>query len=684
MNLTDVTICGNIFSLARNTFGYQPRLQNLYIRSTKLSYLPNRLFNNSYSIKLLNLAFNQFKELPVNIFQNILNIQHLDFSYNVIVGCSNSTIGPEFRNLSKLKTLELTSYGRNQTLCSSVGKDYLQPLEHVSDLYLSNSQIFYGDPRILSPLKNLEQLVITGVPRYKECPSEAEELFKNLPAALRHIILKNWASTDVANKSCFMTHQTLSGLKKLPNLASIDASYSDKLFGSVLEPSVLNGFEHVTAFYLSGCGISSIESGSFNGLSKVSLISLDGNLLGPRTLHLYTDSQKSQLEILNLDSNGLDIATYHASYLLKDFVHLQKLFLENNRLENVPDFGYSENFTSNLIRLSLDNNLIESISDSDGMGLSKVLPYLEILSLQNNQIYDLGGLRFCSSIHELHLANNLLGTHHSANFKALQSLNILQYLDLSSNQIKSLTADLFASLPSLRTLNLANNELSILPDKVFVSTPELRIIDLSVNTITSLSASMIGNGLKKLFQLNLVHNQISELSPDLLYQFTLRKNISRIFLDNNPLRCSCSGYLTKWIRNASIISRPEHLTCSTPDQPSVNTNLLDYKPNYFFCKVKIPLMISGIVVSGITIALIFALPCYKYRWYVTRPRIVARAIAEKLSEVKFDQKCQYDAFISYDASSDQDTLWVKDKLIPAIEENIPESLLSEKVSEANE
>ena len=153
MNLTDVTICGNISSLARNTFGYQPRLQNLYIRSTKLSYLPNRLFNNSYSIKLLNLAFNQFKELPVNIFQNILNIQHLDFSYNVIVGCSNSTIGPEFRNLSKLKTLELTSYGRNQTLCSSVGKDYLQPLEHVSDLYLSNSQIFYGDPRILSPLK---------------------------------------------------------------------------------------------------------------------------------------------------------------------------------------------------------------------------------------------------------------------------------------------------------------------------------------------------------------------------------------------------------------------------------------------------------------------------------------------------------------------------------------------------
>ena len=91
-------------------------------------------------------------------------------------------------------------------------------------------------------------------------------------------------------------------------------------------------------------------------------------------------------------------------------------------------------------------------------------------------------------------------------------------------------------------------------------------------------------------------------------------------------------------------------------------------------------MISGIVVAGITIALIFALPCYKYRWYVTRPRVVARAVAEKLSEVKFDQKCQYDAFISYDASSDQDTLWVKDKLIPAIEKNVQESLQSETVS----
>ncbi|XP_067943405.1 toll-like receptor 7 [Watersipora subatra] len=669
-HLKFVTIRGNIRSLAPSTFFNQPYMQQLTITDSKLSSLPDQLFGNNNRLRYLELPNNRFTEIPSNIFLQIPNIQRLDFSNNLLEDCKNATIAPEFSNLTKLNDVRLGGYGQTcgAEICRNLSQDHFLPIQHIGMLDLTSSLVFLGNQRILEPLTKLTSLTIGDVSPYKECPASAKELFENLPPKLTTLTFQNWATTDTVNNSCFLTNESLSGLKQLERLSTFDCRYSDKIFGNTLHSSVFQGFPRLKLIYLHWCGLALVETGAFNAVDKASNIGLSGNMLGARALKLFTSNQTSRLKSLSLKGVGIGAALYEAYYLIDAFPELQNLYLDDNYLNYVPDFGFTKNLTSPVTTLTLNNNEIKSFSAGDGQQLCTVMPNLLHFQAELNEITDLSGLVYCSNLKQLTLANNKIGKNEESNFEAIGQLHNLEHLDLSSNKIKHIGSNLLGNLKLLQTLILANNDIANLPDMVFMTTPLLASLDLSDNGVTVLKPVTLSNGLSKLRNLYLQANQITTLSPTLLNVFDTKITKLKYFgILANPLICSCDEIFSDWVRNSSFIIQATNLNCRTPENSEVSTQVISYKPNRFFCYVKEPLIISGIVLGCVILSLAIGIPCYRYRWYLRHPQVVTRAVKDRLRELEFEQKCQYDAFISYDASNDSDSNWVMRQLIPAIE-----------------
>ncbi|KAK5972412.1 Leucine Rich repeat-containing domain protein, partial [Trichostrongylus colubriformis] len=88
---------------------------------------------------------------------------------------------------------------------------------------------------------------------------------------------------------------------------------------------------------------------------------------------------------------------------------------------------------------------------------------------------------------------------------ALSSLNAIRVLDLSRNQLKSITFG--AGLRSLTTLNLAHNSLRYMPDLSGLTS--LRYVDLSNNEIETVKPSYLPPNVESL---RLSANKIAHLT----------------------------------------------------------------------------------------------------------------------------------------------------------------------------
>lgn len=165
---------------------------------------------------------------------------------------------------------------------------------------------------------------------------------------------------------------------------------------------------------------------------------------------------------------------------------------------------------------------------------------------------------------------------------ALDDLPNLVVLDLSYNKISVLSSEWFKNCPKLLDINLESNSLVMIPAMAFKN---LKIdetqyyyanryptINLSNNQITSLSANAF-SGLEEIFKLNLDRNRLSNIHPtafedvykihylnfsvnqincleDSVLEDLKRTSVFEIF--SNPLSVKCSDNLLKWSKNYSI------------------------------------------------------------------------------------------------------------------------------------
>ena len=143
----------------------------------------------------------------------------------------------------------------------------------------------------------------------------------------------------------------------------------------------------------------------------------------------------------------------------------------------------------------------------------------------NLQVGDFGGLTALTS---LNLSNNQLS---SLSAEVFSDLTMLLSLNLSNNQLSSLSAEAFDGLTALATLELFGNRLRSLPPGMFDRLTSLRRLDLENNRLSSVPAEIFDQ-LTELRDLSLGRNQLSSLPAGLFANLT---NLGNLWLFSNQL-----------------------------------------------------------------------------------------------------------------------------------------------------
>ncbi|PIO75022.1 leucine Rich repeat-containing domain protein [Teladorsagia circumcincta] len=136
--------------------------------------------------------------------------------------------------------------------------------------------------------------------------------------------------------------------------------------------------------------------------------------------------------------------------------------------------------------------------------------------------------------------------------QALSSLNSIRVLDLSRNQLKSIT---FGVGPqSLTTLNLAHNSLRYMPDLSSLSS--LRYVDLSNNEIETVKPSYLPPNVESL---RLSANKIVHLTP-----WPFLRKLQELDVSFNPLECACPLWeFIGWAESLALFQE-DSLPCQRP------------------------------------------------------------------------------------------------------------------------
>lgn len=285
---------------------------------------------------------------------------------------------------------------------------------------------------------------------------------------------------------------------------------------------------------------SGFPSDAFIGSSAVSTLIISNNLLTyvPQNLppaisrlHLQNNHiihipkgalnhqwrlRELYLQNNNLSNDGLDPSTFSK---LKS---LEYLDLSNNNLTEVP-----AGLPPNIVILHLGRNCLSTLPPER---LSRVRG-LQYLLLQSNVLTASGvhpeTFLHLRSLHTLHMYNNRLDRIPPGLPRRARSLMLLH------NQITHIGLNDFAATYTLVELNLSYNRLysAHIHRLAFRKLRRLETLDISGNHLTMLPAGLPSS----LQVLNLQKNQLNSLSPELLVNLTMLKEMH---LAHNRLRIS--------------------------------------------------------------------------------------------------------------------------------------------------
>ncbi len=119
----------------------------------------------------------------------------------------------------------------------------------------------------------------------------------------------------------------------------------------------------------------------------------------------------------------------------------------------------------------------------------------------------------------------------------------LFFIDLSKNDLQSVTTHHFKDLNKLSIVNLSNNRIQFLESNSFSGLNKISYIDLSDNHIEILEANSF-SGLENLVSINFYDNEISSIEPN---AFCGLKRLEEINLNENELKLldknTFAGYL---------------------------------------------------------------------------------------------------------------------------------------------
>ncbi|KAA8594832.1 hypothetical protein FQN60_011967 [Etheostoma spectabile] len=341
---------------------------------------------------------------------------------------------------------------------------------------------------------------------------EATGIFKKLPQ-LKKINLSNNRITDIEEG----TFEGASGVNEL-------ILTSNRLEN--IHHRMLKGLSGLRTLMLRSNRISCVSNSSFVGLSSVRLLSLYDNQITSMNPGAF-DTLHS-LSTLNLLANPFN-CNCHLAWL-GDWLRRKHIVTGNPRCQNpyflkeipiqdvaVQDFacedGNDENSCSPVLRCPAECSCLDTVVRCSNKGLT-TLP--KGLPKETTELY-------------------LDGNHFTQVPVELSNYKHLTLIDLSNNQISTLSNHSLSNMSELLTLILSYNRLRCIPVRAFDGLKSLRLLSLHGNDI-----SLIPEGAFK------------DLS-----------SLSHLALGANPLYCDCHmQWLSDWVKSG--YKEPGIARCAGP------------------------------------------------------------------------------------------------------------------------
>ncbi|CAF0753427.1 unnamed protein product [Didymodactylos carnosus] len=247
---------------------------------------------------------------------------------------------------------------------------------------------------------------------------------------------------------------------------------------------------------------------------------------------------------LYLDHNNLTEIPIDS---LENATRIQEIYLSYNNIKKIPSYAFG--FSHRLTRIDLSHNLISNISldafqrHPDAFGGPFLIDYLD-LSYNNLTILDEPLFSYLVNLRIFKLQHNniIILTP-----KAWTGLYRLKYLDLSHNQLDNLTTIFYSSyLNELRQLKLTSNNITTFVGCEFLTLKALTKLNLNGNNLSDINLCTFyglnqNSNLNRYSQSSSLHlqlksNQFKTFNPCIFNNFSR----STIEIDNNPLVCNCT------------------------------------------------------------------------------------------------------------------------------------------------
>ena len=537
-NLKVLILHNNLLStLAPNLFETNTKLEHLDLSRNKFAGLPNhamkyltnlRIFNISYNIlssPALTLRFQQTKVLQVldysnNPFQNFpedtfLYAHQWDHQYDRHVNFSNCNIhnlNPGlFKNFPKLVSLSLSHnpfiHRRNlSALLSNI--QMVMTLESLDLSWLRHN-------RIISFFSNLEHITISKLDLSGNNIADfKEDALQYLSTLKKFYIRKNRLTT-------------LNGLGRLSNLEYLDIS-NNRLV-EVKKPLIqkLSKLQHFVAHHNK---LNTITINDLTEWKNLEYLDISNNHLETLNMPLLP-----KLEFLNIRNNRLRSLLFPVGIM-----QLRIIDASNNRLSSMVPFQFSG--MRQIHSVNFSNNHITMIHGQTFRGFTP-----KIIDLSKNKMNKLGHYGWQNAT-EVYFSQNQIQNVHMQSFYHMFSL---QVLDLHDNQIEIIEPGTFRHLKNLTTLLLSENNFGSNTNfnGIFSSLSNLQYLDLSSNSLTSLSnTSLIRSPHLKTILLS--SNNLTSISPAMFVDII---HLEQIDLSNNPYICDCRLVsLRDWLRSTTV------------------------------------------------------------------------------------------------------------------------------------
>ncbi|XP_077333766.1 toll-like receptor 1 [Lithobates pipiens] len=628
--------------------GSQPHINpslvtQLDLRQCNIRNLQESDFKLHTNLQTVDLSHNLLEEIDFSVFKFNTILEHLDISHNRlhIINCSSIQFIKDIKHLNM-------PYNNFETmdLCKEFG--YLTKLEHIG---LSSKRIKIND------FANIALHV------FKSVFLALEELQEYYPGSLRllktekiHIILPQIIPSQISNSfhlQLFLLNDAFNSTITLEisqirciqcpvgqmALITKNSNVSTLILSNFTMPwsamsRFLEGFWKSSVKHLFIYGYTVIEDFEYEPIdvSKGSIESLHIENVISLVFEFYEHPLPifSEMFVSNLTLSNADLTYFFCPKLPSIF---QFLNFSNNGITD----GIFQQCRSLLVLqyLNLHNNRLERLQSLSSM--TSAMDSLLHLDVSFNFLYYDQNVHceWSESLVFLNLSRNKLA---DSVFKCLP--NNIEILDLSRNQIKSISKDI-TLLRALKEINLALNQLSNIPDCRYIS-KNLRVLNIDNNVIFSPSTDF----------------------------FQSCRNVKTVSAINNKFVCNCEmRAFVSAIQEfkGEMLGWPSSYNCEIPEEFR-GIILNDFHLSEVSCNVY---LLIGIVVGSVLIvvfSIIFTCKYFDVPWYL---KMIFQWLRRKykirqVNVAEIQNSKHFHAFVSY---SQKDSDWVRNFLMSNLEKD---------------